>query len=715
MGRCYLPFFLVAPPRTRPCDSQMRITQFGSFLAFLCLAMALLARSSAAAETPPAPTPQKVQELLTLLRDPTVADWLTTEIKAKPPQERAQPQPTYQLRLEEMLRDGRQRIMAVGNGFALLGPDFASSRSEIASELTEHGFSRGWQLIIAFIGLGLGSLWLALILTRHAWQELSQRPINSINDRLRVVLGRAQIAIMRMLAFTLGSLGLFLLFDWPPKVRTLSIGILAAAQGLVGAAILANFMLAPARPTQSGADELRIFQLNDAAARAWFARTLVLGGLLSLTIVARGLLEQLGFNSDSVDAAQFVLGLALAAAALETVWRGFLMHRLALSLVIAALLAFSLLRMDFLFWLTALAALVPLIIAVIDMAVRHLTRPVNEIEAPRSTNLVSTAVRRGARAIILLVALWALEQSLPDNLANQSHLLGRIVTGLFHGAAVLVVFDFAWYLTQNLIDRKIAEVRLPGAANDERQIKRQRLGTLLPILKNFLLIAFLTIAALMTLSAMGVAIGPLLAGASVIGVAVGFGAQTLVKDVLSGFFYLLDDAFRVGEYIQSGNYKGTVESFTLRSVKLRHHRGPVYTVPFGTLGAIENLSRDWVLEKIVIAVAFDTDLPKVKKLIKQVGAEMLEDPEFAPHIIETIKMQGVEEFSEYGIRLRLKLITRPGEQFPIRRRAYQRIKELFDVNGVRFAVPKVQVAEGEQSVAAAAASNLRPISGSKVN
>ena len=118
----------------------------------------------------------------------------------------------------------------------------------------------------------------------------------------------------------------------------------------------------------------------------------------------------------------------------------------------------------------------------------------------------------------------------------------------------------------------------------------------------------------MTLSAMGVAIGPLLAGASVIGVAIGFGAQTLVKDVLSGVFYLLDDAFRVGEYIQSGDYKGTVEGFTLRSIRLRHHRGPVYTVPFGSLGAIENLSRDWVLEKIVIAVDFDTDLMKVKEL-----------------------------------------------------------------------------------------------------
>src|SRR5262249_46523978 len=159
------------------------------------------------------------------------------------------------------------------------------------------------------------------------------------------------------------------------------------------------------------------------------------------------------------------------------------------------------LRMDFLFWLTALAALVPLIIAVIETVVRHLTRSVNETEAPRSTSLVSTAVRRGVRAIILLVAVWALEQSLPDSFANQSDLLGRIVTVFFHGAAVLVVFDFAWYLTQNLIDRKIAELKLPGAANDERQIRRQRVGTLLPILKNFLLIAFMTIAGLMTLSA----------------------------------------------------------------------------------------------------------------------------------------------------------------------------------------------------------------------
>ena len=126
----------------------------------------------------------------------------------------------------------------------------------------------------------------------------------------------------------------------------------------------------------------------------------------------------------------------------------------------------------------------------------------------------------------------------------------------------------------------------------------------------------------MVLDSLGIQIGPLLAGAGVVGIAIGFGAQTLVKDIISGMFYLLDDAFRVGEYIQAGSHKGTVESFSLRSIKLRHHRGPIATVPFGELGAVQNLSRDWVIDKITIGVTYDTDLDKVKKLVKQIGKEL---------------------------------------------------------------------------------------------
>jgi moderate conductance mechanosensitive channel len=165
---------------------------------------------------------------------------------------------------------------------------------------------------------------------------------------------------------------------------------------------------------------------------------------------------------------------------------------------------------------------------------------------------------------------------------------------------------------------------------------------------------------------------------------------------------MLDDAFRVGEYIQSGNYKGTVESFSLRSVKLRHHRGPLYTVPFGSLGAIQNMSRDWVIDKFMIGVTYDSDLDKARKLIKQVGKELMENPEFAPHILEPLKMQGVEEFGDYAIKIRIKLMTKPNEQFVIRRRAYAMIKKAFDDNGIKFAFPTVQVAGGGETVAAAA-------------
>jgi moderate conductance mechanosensitive channel len=215
-----------------------------------------------------------------------------------------------------------------------------------------------------------------------------------------------------------------------------------------------------------------------------------------------------------------------------------------------------------------------------------------------------------------------------------------------------------------------------------------------------LFITLMAMAAMMALSALGLEIGPLIAGAGVVGVAIGFGAQTLARDVISGMFYLLDDAFRVGEYIQSGNYKGTVESFSLRSVKLRHQRGPLYTVPFGTLGAIQNMSRDWVIEKLKVGVTYDTDLDKVKTLIKQIGKELAQDPEFAPHIIQALKMQGVEAFGDFAIQISMKMMTRPGEQFVIRRRAYAMIKKAFDANGIKIAFPTVQVAGGEEGSAA---------------
>jgi len=220
--------------------------------------------------------------------------------------------------------------------------------------------------------------------------------------------------------------------------------------------------------------------------------------------------------------------------------------------------------------------------------------------------------------------------------------------------------------------------------------------------RNVLKITIAAVAVLMALSSVGVEIGPSIAGAGIFGVAIGFGAQTVVKDIISGVFYLLDDAFRVGEYIQTGSFKGTVESFSLRSVVLRHHRGSIFTVPFIDLGAVQNMSRDWVIEKIAITVTYDSDVAEARRIVKAIGQDLAKDPEFAASTIEPLKMQGVDEFGESGMLLRLKLKTRPGEQFGIKRRALMLIKQAFDENGIKLAVPMVQVAGNDASKVAAA-------------
>jgi small-conductance mechanosensitive channel len=140
---------------------------------------------------------------------------------------------------------------------------------------------------------------------------------------------------------------------------------------------------------------------------------------------------------------------------------------------------------------------------------------------------------------------------------------------------------------------------------------------------------------------------------------------------------------------------------------LRHHRGPLTTVPFGELGAVRNLNRDWTIDKITLNVTYDTDLVLAKKVIKQIGQQLLENPDYAPHIIETLKMKGVEQFGEFAIVIRLSMMTKPGEQFVIRRNALAMIRTAFKQNGIEFAVPTVQVSgEGRDAEAHAAAARF---------
>lgn len=217
------------------------------------------------------------------------------------------------------------------------------------------------------------------------------------------------------------------------------------------------------------------------------------------------------------------------------------------------------------------------------------------------------------------------------------------------------------------------------------------MATLLPLLRVVLMVTLLLMVAMSILSSMGVNIAPILAGASVLGIAIGFGAQSLVKDVVSGIFFLIDDAFRVGEYVEIDQLRGTVERISIRSLQIRHHRGAVHTLPFGELKSMTNYSRDWVIMKLEFRVPFDTDMKLVKKLIKQVGAQLKENPDYGDGIIETLKSQGVRRMEEFNMVIGVKFMTRPGEQWLVRRDAYQGVRDIFDANGIRMAERNVKV------------------------
>jgi len=183
----------------------------------------------------------------------------------------------------------------------------------------------------------------------------------------------------------------------------------------------------------------------------------------------------------------------------------------------------------------------------------------------------------------------------------------------------------------------------------------------------------------------------LIAGAGVVGIAIGFGAQSLVRDIVSGMFFLMDDAFRLGEYVDIGDVKGTVEGITVRSLVLRHHRGPLHTVPFGEINHLTNYSRDWVIMKLAFRVSYDTDVNKVKKIFKKIGADLMAHEELGEYFIEPLKSQGVLAMEDSAMIVRAKFMAYPGKQFQIRKEVYARVQAAFKEAGIEFAHRRVMV------------------------
>jgi small-conductance mechanosensitive channel len=298
------------------------------------------------------------------------------------------------------------------------------------------------------------------------------------------------------------------------------------------------------------------------------------------------------------------------------------------------------------------------------------------IEIARCAGELATVIREAVRwalgiaSVLLLADTWSFDPS-PALPRWAPTVLDRIA----EAAVTLLVGWYAWRLFETGLAVKLS--REAGGT-------QSRARTVQPLLRAVGRLVIGAIVLMSALSSLGLNIAPLLASAGVVGIAVGFGAQTLVRDLFSGASFLIEDVFRIGDYIESGNAKGIVERITFRTLALRHQNGPLHFVPYGVLGSVRNNSRDWVIDKFEIPLPITVNSERIRKLVKGIGLEMLKDPELARIIDVPLKAKLYR--IDPGVKIfRCKVQTPPGKQFEIRAEAYRRIEAALKENGIAFA------------------------------
>ncbi len=312
---------------------------------------------------------------------------------------------------------------------------------------------------------------------------------------------------------------------------------------------------------------------------------------------------------------------------------------------------------------------------------------------PRRTMNTFEALARRVAGILAFVAgtyaffyIW--DNDSAEMVESYADRLLDIMVIIFIGYVIFHAFRI-WIDTK--IQEEVGEEEEAELGDEGGGSSATRLATLLPLFRNFTLILVVVSVLLIILMEVGVNVGPLFAGAGIVGIAIGFGSQALVRDVFAGAFFLFDDAFRKGEYLDVGGVKGTVEKISVRSFQLRHHLGYLHTIPFGELQVMTNFSRDWVIMKLPLRVTYDTDVERVRKLIKKLGVELLDDPVIGDNFIQPLKSQGVIEMQDSAMIIRVKFMTKPGDQWLVRKRVFEEIRSLFEREDIRFAHREVTV------------------------
>ena len=233
------------------------------------------------------------------------------------------------------------------------------------------------------------------------------------------------------------------------------------------------------------------------------------------------------------------------------------------------------------------------------------------------------------------------------------------------------------------------ESLIAGAVPSEDEAQRAR--TLARVIRSTALVAIVIVTGLMILVELNLDITPLIAGASVVGVALGLGAQSLIRDIIGGFFILLEDQFAVGDSIQVGNIAGGVEKMTLRATFLRDLEGTLHVVPNGEMRIVSNRTKDWSRAVLNLGVAYEEDIGRAMTALGKIGHDFYQDEEFAPLLLEEPTVTGVEALGDWAMTIRIMVKTEPGKQWDVARELRRRVKESFEQEGIEMPYPRQEV------------------------
>ena len=251
---------------------------------------------------------------------------------------------------------------------------------------------------------------------------------------------------------------------------------------------------------------------------------------------------------------------------------------------------------------------------------------------------------------------------------------------------ICILGFFTWKTVSLLIKKKLNTKK---EVKDEAQ--SQRINTLFGILNNFISIAIIVVVIMLILSELGIEIGPLLAAAGVVGLAVGFGAQTLVKDIITGLFVVLEGQVTIGDIVEIAGHSGTVEAITIRTIRLRDVQGHLHVIPFSEVTTVKNITQDQDYHTFEIGVSYNEDIDHVIQTLEGVGKDLEKDKDFKSKINGEIQVFGLDKFEDSAIIIKGRIPTIHKQQWAVRREFNRRVKIAFDKNKIEIPFPQTTI------------------------